>query len=267
VSELVIRALAAEISGVEVLRGIDLRVASGEVHAVMGPNGAGKSSLANVLMGRPGFVVTAGSVELDGLDLLARSTFERAVAGLYLAPQEPVEIPGVTLETVLGEALRARGRESELAQLGARVAAEAEAIGMSAELVSRPLNVDASGGERKRLETLQLGVLEPRIAVLDELDSGLDIDALRQIARRVERAAHGRDATAPLGVLAITHYSRLLDELRPDHVHVLVQGRIVASGGPELATRLERDGYAAYLPGGADDDAAPGGLEDLFGRP
>ncbi len=237
-----IRGLRAAVGGKEIVQGIDLTVSSGEVHAVMGPNGAGKSTLSAVVMGRPGYEVLAGSVTLDGEDLLALPAWERAARGLFLVMQYPIEVPGVALDAVLAEALAARGADG--AELEARMVAEAARIGFDARFLHRPLNVDLSGGEKKRNETLQLAVLQPRIAILDELDSGLDIDALRSCARRVE------DLTKEtgLGVLAITHYSRLLHELRADHIHILVKGRIVASGGPELADVLERDGYGAFMP-------------------
>ena len=240
-STLEIRGLCASVAGKEILKGIDLTVSSGEVHAIMGPNGAGKSTLSAVIMGKPGYQVTAGSVTLDGRDMLALPTWERAVAGLHLVMQYPTEVPGVHVDEMLAEALRARGRDGSL--LRSRIADEGALINFDADLVSRALNVDLSGGEKKRNETLQLGVLEPRIAVLDELDSGLDIDALRDCARRVEKATHDND----LGVLAITHYVRLFEELKPDVVHILVDGRIVSTGGPELADTLERDGYAAFV--------------------
>ena len=244
-SELVISGLRAAVGDKTILNGIDLVVRSGEVHAVMGPNGAGKSTLSHVLMGKPGYRVLGGSVTIDGVDLLSLSTWERAQAGLFLAMQYPTEVPGVSLV----EALRA----SELAAVGAghqvpggpvadRLAAEAIRVGLDPKLLERALNVDMSGGEKKRVETVQLAVLRPRFAILDELDSGLDVDALRAVSRRVE-AATEEDG---LGVLAITHYSRLLTELRPDRVHVLAQGRIAASGGPELADELEASGYAGY---------------------
>ncbi|HEY5875102.1 MAG TPA: Fe-S cluster assembly ATPase SufC [Ilumatobacteraceae bacterium] len=238
-STLTISSLSAGVAGTQILNGIDLSVSSGEVHAVMGPNGAGKSTLSGVIMGKPGYEVLGGSVTLDGVDVLAMPAWERAVAGLYLVMQYPTEVPGVALDDVMEEALIARGRPTD--QLGATLLAEAARIGFDERFLHRPLNVDLSGGEKKRNETLQLAVLEPRIAILDELDSGLDIDALRDCSRRVEAAT--KDG---LGVLAITHYTRLLTELRPDRVHILVKGRIVASGGPELADQLERDGYAAF---------------------
>lgn len=240
-STLKIQGLCAEVVGKEILRGIDLEVNSGEVHAIMGPNGAGKSTLSAVIMGKPGYTVTAGSVTLDGVDMLALPTWKRATAGLHLVMQYPTEVPGVHVDEVLQEALSARGRTSD--DLAQRIAAEASRINFDTDLVSRALNVDLSGGEKKRNETLQLGVLEPKIAILDELDSGLDIDALRDCARRVEAATHESN----LGVLAITHYVRLLEELKPDVVHILAAGRIVKTAGPELADELERDGYAAFV--------------------
>ena len=238
---LAIRGLRASAGGTEILHGIDLTVSSGEVHAVMGPNGAGKSTLSGVVMGKPGYDVLGGSVTLDGRDVLAMAPYERALAGLYLAMQYPTEVPGVGLNAMLTEALKARGMAT--GELTTQLLTEAGRIGFDERFLDRPLNVDLSGGEKKRNETLQLAVLRPRIAILDELDSGLDLDALRACARRVEAATH-EDG---LGVLAITHYNRLLHELKPDHVHILVKGRIVAAGGPELAERLERDGYGAFV--------------------
>jgi Fe-S cluster assembly ATP-binding protein len=243
--ELVVSGLRAKVAGQEVLRGIDLRVASGEIHAVMGPNGSGKSTLSHVLMGRPGLEVLGGSVTLDGHDLLALPAWQRARLGLFLAPQYPTEVPGVrlteALRAALGEAATTGGPT-----VAERAAAEATRVGIGTRLLERAMNVDLSGGERKRSETLQLGVLRPAIAVLDELDSGLDVDGLRDVARRVADAV----GEWSLGVLAITHYRRLLTVLRPDAVHVLVGGRIVASGGPELADELEHTGYTGY--GAAD---------------
>ncbi|MGQ0615428.1 MAG: Fe-S cluster assembly ATPase SufC [Acidimicrobiia bacterium] len=240
-SELVIEGLRAAAAGKEILQGVDLVVRSGEVHAVMGPNGSGKSTLSHVLLGKPGYEVLGGRVTLDGVDMAGLATWERAQAGLFLAMQYPIEVPGVRIEAALGAALVAAGRST--AGLRDTLEAEAARIGLEVGLLDRPLNVDLSGGEKKRNETLQLGVLRPRIAVLDEIDSGLDVDALRAVSRRIEAATNEDD----LGVLAITHYSRLLHELRPDRVHVLVRGRIQASGGPELAARLEADGYAAFV--------------------
>ena len=240
-STLEIKGLRAEVAGKEILQGIDLVVKSGEVHAIMGPNGAGKSALSAVIMGKPGYKVLAGSVTLDGVDMLALPTWERAIAGLHLVMQYPTEVPGVHADQVMAEALTARHRGTE--GMAARITQEALRINMDPELVTRALNVDLSGGEKKRNETMQLGVLEPKFAILDELDSGLDIDALRDCARRVEAATHESN----LGVLAITHYVRLFEELKPDVVHIMVSGRIVASGGAELADQLEIDGYAAFV--------------------
>jgi Fe-S cluster assembly ATP-binding protein len=257
---LTIEDLRASVGSKEILRGISLEVGSGEVHAVMGPNGSGKSTLSHVLMGRPGYQVTGGRVTLDGQDLLALPTWKRAHAGLFLAMQYPIEVPGVSLVDALAEAVAARAsngdnghadQDTEAArdQVGALLAAEAARVGFEPRFLVRPLNVDLSGGERKRNETIQLGVLNPKFAVLDELDSGLDVDALRAVARRIEAAT----TETNLGVLAITHYSRLLHELRADRIHVLSRGRIVESGGPELAERLEETGYAAY----GDDEGQP----------
>jgi Fe-S cluster assembly ATP-binding protein len=239
-SELLVEDLHAEVAGRQILRGINLLVRSGQVHAVMGPNGSGKSTLSHVLLGRPGYQVTSGRVALDGVDLLGLPTWKRAQAGLFLAMQYPIEVPGVALSDALGEAFRAGGRDP--AEVPARLATEAARVGLDPRVLVRPLNVDLSGGERKRNETVQLGVLGPRFAVLDEIDSGLDVDALRAVARRVEAAT----TETGLGVLAITHYTRLLSELRPDVTHVLSKGRIVATGGPELADELERTGYAGW---------------------
>jgi Fe-S cluster assembly ATP-binding protein len=239
-SELVIENLHAGIAGRTILRGIDLTVRSGEVHAVMGPNGSGKSTLSHVLMGKPGYEVTEGRATLDGVDLLALPTWKRAQAGLFLAMQYPIEVPGVALTSALEESLVAAGRSTS--GLRDELSLEADRIGFDRRFLDRALNVDLSGGEKKRNETLQLGVLQPRVAVLDEIDSGLDIDALRAVSRRIEQETNERG----LGVLAITHYSRLLHELRPDYVHVLIRGRIERSGGPDLAMDLERTGYSAF---------------------
>src|SRR6184192_2260709 len=202
-SELVVAGLRAAVGGQEIVRGVDLEVESGQVHAVMGPNGSGKSTLAHVIMGKPGYEVLAGTVTLDGTDLLALPTWKRAQAGLFLALQYPTEVPGVPLEDALVEALRARG-DGESDAVHQRLADEADRVGLDARFLERALNVDFSGGEKKRNETVQLGVLRPKIAVLDEIDSGLDIDALRAVSRRVEDATEQMD----IGVLAITHYSR-----------------------------------------------------------
>jgi Fe-S cluster assembly ATP-binding protein len=252
--ELCIEGLRVGIPGREILRGVTLTVRSGEVHAVMGPNGSGKSTLAHVLMGRPGYEVLDGSVTLDGIDLLALPTWQRARAGLFLAMQQPIEVPGVSLATTLVAAQArisdddvggsASGTESGAGRVGVddRLRYEAARIGFDERFLDRALNVDLSGGERKRNETLQLGVLRPRFAVLDEIDSGLDVDALGAVGRRVQEATAEWD----LGVLAITHFRRLLDVLHPDVVHVLSEGRVVATGGSDLAEIVDRTGYAAY---------------------
>lgn len=227
--------LHAEAGGREVIRGVDLEVHGGEVHVVMGPNGSGKSTLAHALMGRPGTKVTRGSVTVDGVELIGLPAWRRARAGLFLAHQHPVEVPGVGLEAMLEEA-------GAVGDLGRALGDEAAAIGFDGRFLGRPLNVDLSGGEAKRNEMVQLGVLRRPFCILDEIDSGLDVDALAAVARRLEWAT----GEWGLGVVAVTHFHRLLVELRADVVHVLVDGRIEASGGPELAEELEATGYAAY---------------------
>jgi Fe-S cluster assembly ATP-binding protein len=235
-----IKNLAVSVGGSQILNDVTLTIKSGEVHAVMGPNGAGKSTLSAALMGKPGYVVTGGSVKLDGVDVLALPTWQRATAGLHLIMQYPTEIPGVMLQDTMSAALDARKRDTT--NLRSLIATEAKRISFDTELVDRAVNVDFSGGEKKRNETVQLAVLQPKIAILDELDSGLDIDALRDCAQRVEDATREMN----LGVLVITHYSRLFEQLKPDFVHILTNGRIVKSAGPELADELEVTGYAAY---------------------
>ena len=256
-STLEIRDLVASVAGKTILNGITLTVSSGEVHAVMGPNGAGKSTLSAVVMGKPGYEVISGSVRLDGVDMLSLPSWQRAQAGLHLVMQYPTEVPGVQLVDVMHHAFAAR--DMGTAGLDERLQAEAARIGFDAALLERALNVDLSGGEKKRNETLQVAMLEPKIVILDELDSGLDIDALRDCAQRIEALTNEQN----LGVLAITHYNRLLEVLRPDHVHILVKGRIVSSGGAELADQLEIDGYGAFV--GSDEEPTGGALADLFG--
>jgi Fe-S cluster assembly ATP-binding protein len=240
-AELRIEDLRAGVPGKEILRGVTLTVRSGEVHAVMGPNGSGKSTLAHVLMGRPGYEVLGGSVTLDGVDLLSLPTWQRARAGLFLGMQHPIEVPGVSLEASL-RAARPDADPTDGDDVAARMRREAGRIGFDERFLTRSLNVDLSGGERKRNEALQMGVLRPRFAVLDEIDSGLDVDALAAVGRRVEEAT----TEWGLGVLAITHFRRLLKVLNPDVVHVLSEGRVVATGGPDLAEVVDRTGYAAY---------------------
>jgi len=240
-----IRDLHVRVEDRPILEGVTLSVGAGEVHALMGPNGAGKSTLAHVLAGREGFEVTAGSVTFLGQDLLAMEPHARAAAGLFLGFQYPVEIPGVSnllfLRTALNAQRRQRGEpEISGAEFLRRVRAEAEVLGLDMEMLKRPVNVGFSGGEKKRNEAFQMGILAPRFALLDETDSGLDIDALKVVADGINRF-RGPDR----GVLLITHYQRLLDHVRPDAVHVMAAGRIVASGGPELARRLEAEGYGA----------------------
>ncbi|MBV8971175.1 MAG: Fe-S cluster assembly ATPase SufC [Sphingomonadaceae bacterium] len=241
---LAITDLHAAIDGKAILNGLTLSVGAGEVHAIMGPNGAGKSTLGYVLAGRAGYEVTGGSVTLDGAELLALDAHERAAAGLFLGLQYPVEIPGVSnltfLRTALNAQRRARGEaEASGAEFMRLARAEADALGLSLEMLKRPVNVGFSGGEKKRNEMVQMAVLAPKLAVLDETDSGLDIDALRVVADGINRMRSPERAT-----LLITHYQRLLDYVVPDRVHVLVAGRIVRSGGPELARELEASGYA-----------------------
>ena len=242
-----IRDLHASVEGQAILNGVDLSVGAGEVHAVMGPNGSGKSTLSYVLSGREGYAVDRGEVLYDGRDLLELEPEERAVAGLFLAFQYPVEIPGVGTMTFLRTALnavrRSRGGDELDAMQFLRVVREkARALGIGDDMLKRALNVGFSGGEKKRNEMLQLAVLEPRLAILDETDSGLDIDALKIVAEGVN-ALRSPDRA----MLIITHYQRLLDHIVPDRVHVLAKGRILRSGGSELAHELEEKGYAEIL--------------------
>ena len=235
--------LHATIGGKTILNGLTLTVNAGEVHAIMGPNGAGKSTLSYVLAGRAGYEVTGGSVTFDGQDLLALEPHQRAAAGLFLGLQYPVEIPGVSnlafLRTALNAQRRQRGEaEASGAEFMKLVRHEAEGFGLSMNMLKRPVNVGFSGGEKKRNEMVQMAVLAPKLAVLDETDSGLDIDALRVVSDGINRLRSPSHAT-----LLITHYQRLLDYVVPDRVHVLVAGRIERSGGPELAHELEREGY------------------------
>ena len=232
-----IEGLCARVADIDILTGIDLEVRPGEVHAVMGPNGSGKSTLAHVLMGRPGYEVTAGSISLDGVDLLELEPWERAQAGLFLAMQHPTEVHGVGLESMLVEAARAGGRDTD--SVRAAMVVEAARIGFDEKLLDRHVNADLSGGEKKRNETLQLAVIGPRYAVLDEIDSGLDVDAMKLVSDGVNAL---RDAGR--GFLVITHYQRLLDHIQPDVVHIMSDGRIIKTGGPELALEVEKNGYA-----------------------
>ncbi len=242
-----VRDLHVAVGGVEIIKGLTLRVPAGETHAIMGPNGAGKSTLAYALSGRDGYDVKSGAATLDGADLLALEPEERAAKGLFLSFQYPVEIPGLSaiafLKAALNAQRKARGEDPMPApQLLKLLREKAAALKIDEEMLRRPLNVGFSGGEKKRFEALQMAVLQPRFAILDETDSGLDIDALRIVAENVN-ALRAPDR----GMLVITHYQRLLDYIKPDRVHILARGAIVASGGPELALELERDGYDKYL--------------------
>ncbi len=245
--------LHAEIDGKPILKGLSLAINAGEIHAIMGPNGAGKSTLGYTLSGRPGYEVTGGSVTFLGEDLLEKAPHERAAAGLFLGFQYPVEIPGVSNVQFLRTALNAQRRIRGEAELSGgeflKVArAQADALGLNMDMLKRPVNVGFSGGEKKRNEMVQMGILDPRLALLDETDSGLDIDALRTVGQGINTIMRKPDKA----VLLITHYQRLLDYVQPDFVHVLADGRIVRSGGPELALELEREGYAGTV---ADDVA------------
>ena len=240
--------LHATVADRPILNGLTLEVGAGEVHAIMGPNGAGKSTLAYTLGGRPGYEVTGGSVTFEGQDLLALEPHERAAAGLFLGFQYPVEIPGVSNVQFLREALNAqrKGRGEEPLSGGEflKLAREKAALlRMDMEMLKRPVNVGFSGGEKKRAEMVQMGILDPAFAVLDETDSGLDIDALRIVGEGINAIMRQPGK----GVLLITHYQRLLDYVQPDRVHILAKGRIVKSGGPELARELEREGYESAV--------------------
>ncbi|MBN2973866.1 Fe-S cluster assembly ATPase SufC [Roseomonas aeriglobus] len=238
--------LHAEIDGKPILKGLSLEVNAGEIHAIMGPNGAGKSTLGYVLGGRPGYEVTEGSVTFDGQDLLDLEPHERAAAGVFLGFQYPVEIPGVSNVQFLRESLNAqRATRDEKPLSGGEflklARAQADDLGLPQDMLKRPVNVGFSGGEKKRNEMVQMGIIAPKFAILDETDSGLDIDALRIVGDGINRIMRKPDKA----VLLITHYQRLLDYVQPDRVHVLADGRITRSGGPELALELEREGYGA----------------------
>jgi len=239
--------LQAGIDGTPILNGLSMSIQPGEVHAIMGPNGSGKSTLSYVLSGKDGYEVSGGDMMFEGQSLADMAPEERAIAGLFLAFQYPLEIPGVTnmtfLKTSLNAILRGRGEDEMDAASFLRLAREkSRALGMNDEMLKRQLNVGFSGGEKKRNEILQMAMLEPKLAILDETDSGLDIDALKTVAEGVN-ALRAPDR----GMLVITHYQRLLDFIKPDVVHVMAAGRIVKSGGPELALELEKSGYAEYV--------------------
>lgn len=239
--------LHAEVDGKPILKGIDLTIEAGEVHAIMGPNGSGKSTLSYVLAGRDGYEVTEGAIRLNGEDLLEMETDERAVAGVFLAMQYPVELPGVTGMTFLREAVNARRKaagDEEIDAMGflKMVRAKAKTLGVTDEMLKRAVNVGFSGGEKKRNEILQMAMLEPKMCILDETDSGLDVDAMKLVSDGVNALRdEGR------GFLVITHYQRLLDHIKPDVVHIMADGRIIKTGGPELALEVETNGYADLI--------------------
>ncbi len=263
--------LHAMVADKPILNGVSLSVPAGEVHAIMGPNGSGKSTLAYVLAGRPGYEVSEGGATFDGADLLAMAPHERAAAGVFLGFQYPVEIPGVSMLQFLRESLNAQRRsrgESDLsgAEFIRLAKAQAAALGMDADMLKRPVNVGFSGGEKKRAEMVQMGIMNPRLAILDETDSGLDIDALKSVGAGINRIMRAPDKA----VLLITHYQRLLDYVRPDRVHVLDAGRITRSGGAELARVLARGGDVEagggcprpYRPPPGGDGATPTAMRE-----
>jgi Fe-S cluster assembly ATP-binding protein len=241
----------AESGTKEILRGVDLTVRSGETHAIMGPNGSGKSTLAYAIAGHPKYTITRGTVTLDGEDVLAMTVDERARAGLFLAMQYPVEVPGVSMANFLRTAATAvRGEAPKLRTWVKEVRGAMADLDIDPDFAERSVNEGFSGGEKKRHEVLQLALLQPKFAILDETDSGLDVDALRVVSEGVNRYK----ASGEVGVLLITHYTRILQHIRPDVVHVFAGGKVVRSGGPELAEELERDGYVKYT--GAAESAA-----------
>ena len=245
---LVVKALEAGVADedIDILKGVELAIRPGEIHAVMGPNGSGKSTLAKVIAGHPEYEVTGGSVGLRGEDLLEMEPDERAQAGVFMAFQYPVEIPGVSIANFLRTALQSRledGEELDLFDFQELLMERMELLDMDVAFAQRPVNDGFSGGEKKRNEILQMAVLKPALAVMDETDSGLDIDALQVVARGVNTL---RDEDPEMSVLLITHYQRILNHIVPDRVHVMVDGRIVESGGPEVALELEAQGYEEY---------------------
>lgn len=251
-----IKGLHVNIAGQEILRGVDLTVKSGEIHAIMGPNGSGKSTLCYALMGHPAYEITGGTVTFDGEDILELSPDKRAHLGLFLGFQYPREVPGVTFGNFMRHAVNATAKATAeqsgaasgnfkpigVAQFYPIIQKEIEAVKMNKKFIGRSLNDGFSGGEKKRAEIVQMGVLKPKIAMLDEIDSGLDIDALKAVAEGIKRA----NEELNMGVLLITHYQRILDHLTPDFIHIMTAGRIVKSGGKELAKMLEREGYEKF---------------------
>lgn len=247
-SELIIKNLQVsvetEAGSKEILRGVDLTIRSGETHAIMGPNGSGKSTLAYSIAGHPKYTITGGSVTFDGADVLEMSVDERAKAGLFLAMQYPVEVPGVSVSNFLRTAVTAiRGEAPKIRTWVGEVKEAMASLNMDTAFSERNVNEGFSGGEKKRHEILQMELLKPKIAILDETDSGLDVDALRIVSEGVNRVKSNSD----LGVMLITHYTRILRYIKPDFVHVFANGKIVEEGGPELADKLEEQGYAAYI--------------------
>ncbi|MEU8381457.1 Fe-S cluster assembly ATPase SufC [Streptosporangium sp. NPDC048865] len=237
-----IRDLHVTVADKQILRGVDLTVRAGETHAIMGPNGSGKSTLAYAIAGHPKYTITGGQVLLDGVDLLELTVDERARAGLFLAMQYPVEVPGVSVSNFLRTAVTSiRGEAPKLREFAKDLKSGMDALSIDAAFAQRNVNEGFSGGEKKRHEILQLELLKPKIAVLDETDSGLDVDALRVVSEGINRFRSGET-----GVLLITHYTRILRYVKPDFVHVFAAGRIVEQGGPELAEKLEAEGYEAY---------------------
>jgi Fe-S cluster assembly ATP-binding protein len=262
VATLEITGLRASVEGKEILKGIDLTVRQGEVHALMGPNGSGKSTLANVLMGRPGYQVTAGSIRFKGQDITALKPDQRAHLGLFLAFQYPTEIPGVSVVNFLRSAYKSvKGEQISALAFRKRLKEKMTLLGVEDQMVARYVNQGFSGGEKKKNEVLQLAVLEPDIAILDETDSGLDIDSLKAVAEGIQQLVGPE-----LGVLLITHYQRILNYVAPDQIHVMMEGRIVLSGGPELAAKLERSGYEGLRQElGVEGEAAVSDEEKLQG--
>jgi len=247
-STLEIRNLHVNVEDEEILRGVDLTVESGRTHAIMGPNGSGKSTLAYALAGHPKYTITSGTVTLDGVDLLSMTADLRAQAGLFLAMQYPVEVPGVSVSNFLRSAVTAvTGEAPKLRDFAKQMRGAFDNLSIDPKFAERSLNEGFSGGEKKRHEILQMEMLNPKIAVLDETDSGLDVDALRVVAQGINRFREGGDR----GVLLITHYTRILQYVKPDFVHVFVKGQIVEEGGPDLADRLENEGYERFVTAGA----------------
>jgi Fe-S cluster assembly ATP-binding protein len=250
-AQLVVEGLRASVEGKEILNGVDLVVPAGEIHALMGPNGSGKSTLAYTLMGHPSYAVTGGSASFAGTDLLPLAADERARLGVFLCFQYPTSIPGVSVVNFLRAALKAQGREMPAREFLRTLSTVMRDLNIDESFRSRYINDGFSGGEKKRMEILQLALLRPRLAILDETDSGLDVDALRTVAEGV-----GKVAGPDMGLLVITHYPRILEYLRPDVVHVLHRGRVVVSGGHDLARRIESDGYDPILGAGTAGTAA-----------